>query len=139
MRRIAVVAVVQRPDHRFLMSHHYIAGGFQFAGGKLENEDRSVRDGAARELLEETGLKVPLRFLGYKDDEPGWLSLIFHGTWVQEEVHGTLTHREPDKHGPWEWYTPLEAASKGRLTLGALMVLQQFFVGDPLVPITYLK
>lgn len=91
-----------------------MAGTHASPGGSIDPEDASVRAAARRELFEETGLEVPeerLLYLG-KLTATGedWQPIGGHFFLLPLEEGEELQHTEPDKHGPWKWYTFTEAA-----------------------------
>jgi 8-oxo-dGTP diphosphatase len=78
---------------------------WQFPGGHLEN-DESVIECAAREVLQETGVKVKaLRHLGFTDKtftvaQRKYISLLVSCDYES----GELQTLEPDKCEHWQWF-----------------------------------
>jgi len=75
---VSVAGIVVREDDRILVIRRRDNGQYQAPGGILEQDER-IEDGLAREILEETGLRVaPERLSGiYKNMRLGVVSLVF--------------------------------------------------------------
>ena len=85
------------------------AGNWELAGGKVEATDASVRDAVAREVLEETGLKVS-EVLGEIDDvhelkleiDRKGLVPVRYAVAVENSNNITLS---PEEHSQYRWVT----------------------------------
>lgn len=81
------------------------AGTWSAPGGRLEYGEQVI-DCAARELLEETGLRADSLVPGpYANDilddvRQQWLTLFV----VARGIHGTPRNLEPDKCAGWHWF-----------------------------------
>jgi 8-oxo-dGTP diphosphatase len=75
---VAVAGVVVREDGKILVIRRRDNGQYQAPGGILERDER-IEHGLAREILEETGLRVaPERLSGiYKNMGLGVVALVF--------------------------------------------------------------
>ena len=101
MKQIGCATIVVRGDD-VLLQYNIKKGGNEFPGGKHQR-DESMQECASRELQEETGIIVhptDMHFVGYVDEEPGWLAMMFL-TFVPEGT--TPRVREPDKHQGYYW------------------------------------
>ncbi|MFH0890768.1 MAG: NUDIX domain-containing protein [Candidatus Liptonbacteria bacterium] len=80
-------------------------GTWCFPGGKL-NFGETLRDGAARELLEETGLKADTLTLSNIIDEPHASGNVhyLHMNFLAKNWEGDPTVTEPDRFERWEWF-----------------------------------
>lgn len=113
--QVGVGCVVTDAEGRFLLSERLAKHGkgqWSFPGGK-PNPGESPADAALRELEEETGIEAtyaqPLGLWTYERwDNHGvhYVTLYFmidHGSQKPQ-------NREPDKHGPWSFIEPEQAA-----------------------------
>jgi len=75
---VAVAGVVVREDGKVLVIRRRDNGQYQAPGGILERDER-IEDGVAREILEETGLRVAPEWLSgiYKNMGLGVVALVF--------------------------------------------------------------
>lgn len=100
-------------------------GFWAMPGGGLEATDDGVVAGAARELLEETGLKmiggrvVPRVEEGRRPDGRPYATL-FVRAFVDD--FSTLSNPEPHKHEDWQWVPALELPEK---TWSANIIVEQ--------------
>ena len=107
--KIGVVPIVMR-DGKFLLGvrrHGKCQGYYAFPGGHLEWGE-TFEEGAARECLEEAGIKATkLRFLTAMNkimpEEDHHYVVIFM---LVEEFEGEPVCAEPDKCDGWGWYDP---------------------------------
>ncbi|MFE1729942.1 NUDIX hydrolase [Streptomyces bacillaris] len=78
LHSVSVAGVVVREDGRVLAIRRADNGAWEAPGGVLELDERP-EDGACREVLEETGIKVnPVRLTGvYKNMTRGVVALVF--------------------------------------------------------------
>ncbi|MFI5803565.1 NUDIX hydrolase [Streptomyces sp. NPDC051561] len=78
LHSVSVAGVVVREDGRVLVIRRADNGAWEAPGGVLELDERP-EDGAAREVLEESGVKVDIvRLTGvYKNMERGVVALVF--------------------------------------------------------------
>lgn len=80
-----------------------------YPGGRMDYGEDPI-NGAMREVLEETGLKLnieKLRFLDFKnepfpDENKHYVSLVFTCT----DFDGEPERKEPDKCAKWDWFDP---------------------------------
>lgn len=80
------------------------AGEYASPGGHLEHLE-SFADAAAREVEEETGLKIgPVRFLRVLNTTQYAPRHYVDIAFVAEWVSGAPVVREPDKVESWDWY-----------------------------------
>jgi len=75
---VSVAGVIMREDGKILVIRRRDNGQYQAPGGILERDER-IEDGLAREILEETGLRVePEQLSGiYKNMRLGVVALVF--------------------------------------------------------------
>lgn len=102
----AVVIAIHSDGNKILLGkrkNSYKAGWFGLPGGRVDY-DELLPTGAARELLEETGL-VPqdLTYLGVVREQQESSQFIHFG-FVTHVFQGEPTNVEPDKCEGWEWY-----------------------------------
>jgi 8-oxo-dGTP pyrophosphatase MutT (NUDIX family) len=116
------VLLVQRSPQEQAFAHFW-----EIPGGSCDHQDTTVLHSAARELFEETGLRVlrfnhqigeGLRFeTGSCDQQRQWLKLVFDVD--VEEAVGTVTQQQldehikldPMEHQQWLWATEDEVWS----------------------------
>lgn len=82
------------------------SGTWGIPGGHLEYQE-GLREGAARELLEETGLIADELELASVLDQPTqpdggrhYIQFLF----IVKKYHGALENKEPDVCEAWEWF-----------------------------------
>ncbi|MFJ6934965.1 NUDIX hydrolase [Streptomyces sp. NPDC101132] len=98
--------VVVDPAGRVLLGLAH-DGRWELPGGKTEPEE-SFETAGARELAEETGLRVDparVRVLAVLKDAKGGVSRVTAAA-VAEGVGGEPRVTEPDKIVRWEWFAP---------------------------------
>lgn len=94
--------MVIRWDCRFVLMVHHKERGWEFPGGKNE-DDESIVQTAIRELKEETGVEkreAQMHYLGYTDKEKGWINHVFV-TRVRKDQEPVI--QEPDKFDGSSW------------------------------------
>lgn len=104
----AVVVVVHADGDKILLGERknsYKAGWYGMPGGRVEY-DELLPDGAARELLEETGM-IPhdLTYLGVVREQQENNQFIHFG-YVTKDFTGKPINVEPEKCAGWEWFDP---------------------------------
>ncbi|SCK49300.1 ADP-ribose pyrophosphatase YjhB, NUDIX family [Streptomyces sp. SceaMP-e96] len=107
LHSVSVAGVVVREDGRVLVIKRADNGAWEAPGGVLELDERP-QDGACREVLEETGIKVETeRLTGvYKNMKRGVVALVFRCRPVGGEEHtseesvdvGWFTREEVENH-----------------------------------------
>lgn len=109
--RVSVgTCVIVRRGEKVIMGKRKGAHGeglWSFPGGKMEKGE-NMKESAARELLEETGIAFPSEKLTrvhvndtYHEDRDAHWATFFFEAWVDEGVEPQLM--EPDKCERWEW------------------------------------
>ncbi len=106
LHSVSVAGVVVREDGRVLVIKRADNGAWEAPGGVLELDERP-EDGACREVLEETGIKVEtVRLTGvYKNMKRGVVALVFRCRPVGGEEHTT------DESVDVRWFTREEVES----------------------------
>jgi len=83
---------------------NYGKGTYTLPGGK-QRMDESIQECAARELLEETGIRIlksrPVSL--HNTRLPGKPRVLSVGLLAQE-YEGKLRHREPSQNTEWQWF-----------------------------------
>ncbi|AOP51705.1 NUDIX domain-containing protein [Streptomyces lydicus] len=107
LHSVSVAGVVVREDGRVLVIKRADNGAWEAPGGVLELDERP-EEGACREVLEETGIKVePERLTGvYKNMKRGVVALVFRCRPVGGEEHTSdesvdvrwFTREEVERH-----------------------------------------
>ncbi len=107
LHSVSVAGVVVRDDGRVLAIRRADNGTWEAPGGVLELDERP-EDGAAREVLEETGIKVSVDKLTgvYKNVTRGIVALVFRCHAVDGE------ERTSDESTAVEWLTPAEVSER---------------------------
>lgn len=106
LHSVSVAGVVVREDGRVLVIKRADNGAWEAPGGVLELDERP-EDGACREVLEETGIKVETeRLTGvYKNMKRGVVALVFRCRPVGGEEHTS------DESVDVSWFTRKEVES----------------------------
>ncbi|MGA5559967.1 NUDIX domain-containing protein [Streptomyces platensis] len=106
LHSVSVAGVVVREDGRVLVIKRADNGAWEAPGGVLELDERP-EDGACREVLEETGIKVETeRLTGvYKNMKRGVVALVFRCRPVGGE------ERASDESVDVRWFTREEVES----------------------------
>ncbi|MFJ6185075.1 NUDIX hydrolase [Streptomyces sp. NPDC092295] len=106
LHSVSVAGVVVRDDGRILVIQRADNGAWEAPGGVLELDERP-EDGACREVLEETGIKVEaVRFTGvYKNMTRGIVALVF----LCRPIGGE--ERTSSESVAVQWFTPEEIES----------------------------
>lgn len=106
-----------RRGEYILMGYNKKKEAWEIAGGKLEDSDESVKDGALRELLEETGRKPSsMTFHDYIDTKDDCLVMLFSGEVAvpyNEKIVG-LEQPNPESHKytEWKWFRVRDGADE---------------------------
>lgn len=108
---IGVFVIVQRKkDRAFLLGvreNSYKSGWYGFPGGRLKPNEL-LADGAARELQEETGLKIiSQRFIGVIREFQITHTFI-HFAFICRSYSGIPTAKEPSKCRKWTWFPKID-------------------------------
>jgi 8-oxo-dGTP diphosphatase len=107
-RPLVGIAVIVVKDHRVLLGKRknaHGAGTWAFPGGHLEFNE-SIEDCAAREVFEETGIRIKnLRYGPYTNDifdneNKHYVTLFV----IAEHDSGTPQLKEPQKCDQWDWF-----------------------------------
>ncbi|MEU1128081.1 NUDIX domain-containing protein [Streptomyces sp. NPDC005899] len=104
-----VGVVVQDGQGRILLGRHR-DGTWELPGGKIDPTHESVAAAAARELREETGLRVPqdaVRVFAMVHDVAGGINRISMGAFV-EALSQDAEVTEPHLISAWRWTAPHE-------------------------------
>ncbi|GHG51675.1 NUDIX hydrolase [Streptomyces glebosus] len=127
LHSVSVAGVVVREDGRVLVIKRADNGAWEAPGGVLELDERP-EDGACREVLEETGIKVETeRLTGvYKNMKRGVVALVFRC----RVVGGG--ERTSDESVDVRWFTREEAESH-MVEAYAVRVLDALGTGAPQV------
>ncbi|WP_407551198.1 NUDIX domain-containing protein [Streptomyces sp. Pv4-95] len=127
LHSVSVAGVVVREDGRVLVIKRADNGAWEAPGGVLELDERP-EDGACREVLEETGIKVETeRLTGvYKNMTRGVIALVFRCRPVGGEAHTS------DESQDVRWFTRDEVESH-MVEAYAVRVLDALDVGAPQV------
>ena len=105
--------MIRLPDNRILVGRRSpdaktYPKHLQIPGGKVEPHE-SARDGAVRELLEETGLRIDTRLLVPLDFDPELRNAadeLYHAFVFLLDVKAPpvgIQNLEGEKYGPWQW------------------------------------
>ncbi|MFI0224064.1 NUDIX hydrolase [Streptomyces lydicus] len=107
LHSVSVAGVVVREDGRVLVIKRADNGAWEAPGGVLELDERP-EEGACREVLEETGIKVePERLTGvYKNMNRGVVALVFRCRPAGGEEHTS------DESVDVRWFTREEVESR---------------------------
>lgn len=127
LHSVSVAGVVVREDGRVLVIKRADNGAWEAPGGVLELDERP-EDGACREVLEETGIKVETeRLTGvYKNMKRGVVALVFRCRPVGGEEHTS------DESVDVRWFTR-EEVEKHMVEAYAVRVLDAFDAEGPQV------
>ncbi|TJZ50312.1 NUDIX domain-containing protein [Streptomyces piniterrae] len=125
LHSVSVAGVVVREDGRVLVIKRADNGAWEAPGGVLEL-DEHPEDGACREVLEETGIKVETeRLTGvYKNMKRGVVALVFRCRPVGGEEHTSSESAEV------RWFTREEVESY-MVEAYAVRVLDALGAGKP--------
>lgn len=124
MKRLGT-CVVAVHDGRVLIGNNIRKGGWEFAGGKNQ-QDEAMADTAVREFCEETGVQLQPRdliFLGYEDRDCGWLCFVFAAKF---EERPEVRVCEPDACLGWKWVSLEDLRAEKDLTTAAALVVHKF-------------
>ncbi|MFI0716247.1 NUDIX hydrolase [Streptomyces inhibens] len=127
LHSVSVAGVVVREDGRVLVIKRADNGAWEAPGGVLELDERP-EEGACREVLEETGIKVePERLTGvYKNMKRGVVALVFRCRVVGGE------ERTSDESVEVRWFTRDEV-EKHMVEAYAVRVLDALDAREPQV------
>jgi ADP-ribose pyrophosphatase YjhB (NUDIX family) len=109
-RPLVGVAVVVCRGGRFLLGkrkNSHGSGCWQFPGGHLEFQE-TIEQCAAREIFEETGLRIKnVRFGPYTNDffhqeQKHYITLFV----IADHDSGEVSLKEPEKCETWQWFYP---------------------------------
>ncbi|MFH8679255.1 NUDIX hydrolase [Streptomyces lydicus] len=127
LHSVSVAGVVVREDGRVLVIKRADNGAWEAPGGVLELDERP-EDGACREVLEETGIKVETELLTgvYKNMKRGVVALVFRCRPVGGE------ERTSDESVDVRWFTREDVKSH-MVEAYAVRVLDAFDAGGPQV------
>ncbi|MEU6325948.1 NUDIX domain-containing protein [Streptomyces sp. NPDC047049] len=127
LHSVSVAGVVVREDGRVLVIKRADNGAWEAPGGVLELDERP-EDGACREVLEETGIKVETeRLTGvYKNMNRGVVALVFRCRVVGGE------ERTSDESVDVHWFSRDEVESH-MVEAYAVRVLDALDSGEPQV------
>ncbi|PNE36330.1 NUDIX hydrolase [Streptomyces noursei] len=127
LHSVSVAGVVVREDGRVLVIKRADNGAWEAPGGVLELDERP-EEGACREVLEETGIKVETeRLTGvYKNMKRGVVALVFRCRPVGGEEHTS------DESVDVCWFTREEVESR-MVEAYAVRVLDALDSGGPQV------
>ena len=107
-RPLVGIAVIVIQDNRVLLGkrkNSHGEGTWAFPGGHLEFSE-SIEDCAAREVLEETGIRIKNIRLGpytndiFVDEDKHYVTLFV----IAEHESGTPELKEPLKCDKWQWF-----------------------------------
>lgn len=127
LHSVSVAGVVVREDGRVLVIKRADNGAWEAPGGVLELDERP-EEGACREVLEETGIKVETeRLTGvYKNMNRGVVALVFRCRPVGGEEHTSAESVDV------RWFTRDEVESH-MVEAYAVRVLDALDAGEPQV------
>ncbi|MBN8555594.1 MAG: NUDIX domain-containing protein [Deltaproteobacteria bacterium] len=111
---ISPVVILYRGDE-VLLGKRKSSQAWGFPGGALEHFDKTLEEGAAREVREETGLEIKnLRLFGMVEEfveerQRNYFIMLFKADVADSLAIAQVT--EPEKHTEWKWYSPYHLPS----------------------------
>lgn len=113
--RVIVSAIFRDFEGRILLARRRADSKYTTPGGKVE-EGETIENALKRETLEESGIKIDSLVKSDYVECKNKLIVCFEITGYRGEPR----HKEPEKHGPWEWLYPRNVASE--LTEGLVIL-----------------
>ncbi len=113
--RVIVSAVFKDFEGRILLARRKADNKYTTPGGKVEDNE-SLIEALKRETLEESGIKIDSCKMMEQVECKNKLIMCYEITGYRGEPR----HKEPEKHGPWNWLHAADVQSE--LTEGLVIL-----------------